>query len=136
MSPEVWSDVKPRLQAIATQHGVRVEWPNEALTGTDNIVATWVSIETGAESAGRIELGRDVWEEFGAVFIHVMVPAGSGIEDALALRKAFSVAFRGITPNTIGLNYRDQSFDPLGPSYGVYRHLSLTVRYEFTDILS
>jgi len=140
MSPEVWDDCIPRIQAVATQLGITVEMPNEDAGQRPSPPQTWIDIEVAAQTAGPIQIGYDAWREEGQIFIHLMVPIGQGLRPTLVQRKAFSTAFRGI--NTVtpeGLNYTDdQSMDPLGPGGddGVYRRLTLIVRYTFDDKLT
>jgi hypothetical protein len=137
MSPEVWADALPRIQATATGLGILVALPNEDFTGRPNPPAPWLDIEAAAESAQTLEMGGRIWEEEGSLFLHLMIPVGTGITAGLTMRKAFSVAFRAVSDAINGLYYRGgQAFDPLGPGSddGVYRRLSLIVRYSFQDI--
>src|SRR5690348_13637031 len=140
MSPAVWDDAIPRVLAAAATLGLHVEMPNEEVgerpRGSNFQPSPWLDIEVDAESAGSIEIGGAIWDEHGSIFLHVMIPIGTGMRDGLVMRKALSVAFRGITDATEGLIYRnDQSFDPLGPAGddGVYRRLTLIVRYHYQD---
>lgn len=135
MSPEVWKDVKTLITQEAARQNLTVEWPNEMLSRNSTATASWVAVEVAAESAEAYELGGAVWDERGTIWLHIMIPMGEGIDTALAQRKAFSVAFRLAQPIE-GLYYRDHAFDPLGQEDGVYRRLSLMVRYEFTDIVN
>ena len=140
MSPEVWDDCIPRIEAVAAQLGISMEMPNEAAGPRPTPPQTWIDVEVAAQTAGPIQIGYDAWREEGQIFIHLMVPIGQGLRPTLVQRKAFSVAFRGINTMTPeGLNYSDeQSMDPLGPGGddGVYRRLTLIVRYTFDDKLT
>lgn len=140
MSPEVFDDCMPRIQAVATQLGITLEMPNEIAGPRPSPPQPWVDVEVAAQSAGPMQIGYDAWNEEGQIFIHVMVPIGTGMRDALVQRKAFSTAFRGINVTTPdGLSYSDdQSMDPLGPGGddGVYRRLTLIVRYLWQDRLT
>ncbi len=134
MSPDVWKDAKAVIADTAAQLNIPVEWPNEMLARPSG-TATWLAVEGAAESAESYELGNTVWDEHGTIWLHIMIPIGLGIDIALAQRKAFSVAFR-VTSPTPGLYYRAHAFDPLGPDDGMYRRLSLLVRYEWTDLVN
>lgn len=133
MSPEVYQDVKLILTATATSLSLPMELPNEGFSPPEP-TNTWVSIDVGGDAAETIELGNLTWLENGAVWIHLMIPLGNGIEAALAQRKSFSVAFRATPPTVEGLHYRDQTFEPLGADDGVWRRLTLIVRYDYNDI--
>jgi hypothetical protein len=140
MSPEVWDDCIPRIEAVAEQLGIAVvELALEDPGPRPAPPKPWVDIEVAANTAGPMQIGYDLWVETGQIFIHLMVPRGSGMRPALVQRKAFSTAFRGINNTTIpGLIYSDdQSMDPMGPGTddGVYRRLTLIVRYKFEDRL-
>jgi hypothetical protein len=141
VSPEVWLDAKAVIDATLTGLAsnsppviIFPEYPNELFEPPEPI-QTWLSIDIGGDVAEPIELGGKTWEETGAIWLHLMLPIGDGIENGLTWRKAFSVAFRAAIPTVQGLYYRDQSFDPLGAEDGVWRRLSLIIRYEFNDIL-
>lgn len=142
MSPEVWDDAIPRIVAVAATLGLHVEMPNEDAGPRPSPPATWVDIAVAANTAGPMQIGYDAWEEHGQIFINLMVPVGAGLRDGLVQRKTFSTAFRGINYTgqiPVGLNYSDeQSMDPLGPSVddGVYRPLTLIVRYTWQDRLT
>ena len=138
MSPEVWDDCIPRIQAVATQLGISFEMPNEPPGPRPTPDQTWLDIEVASQSSAAIELGDDVWMENGQIFLHLMVPIGTGWRDALVKAKAFQVAFRGINTTTpAGLVYRDnQSSDPMAnKDDGMYRRLSVIVNYKFQDKL-
>lgn len=139
MSPVVWADCLPRILAAAATIGISVELPNEDAGPRPVPPAPWLDIEAAAETADPIELGAQIWEEHGSIFLHLMIPVGSGISDGLAMRKTFSTAFRAVSGAPLGLVYRNgQAFDPLGPGTddGVYRRLTLIVRYIYQDITS
>ena len=139
MSPEVWHDAIPRIQAVATQLGIPFAMPNEDAGPRPKPPAPWVQIEVAAAGAGPLQIGYDAWEEKGQIFVVLMVPIGGGLLPFLEMRMTFSYAFRGINTvvglTTPGLTYSDdQSFDPLDLSNkveGVYLRLPLIVRYLF-----
>jgi Bacteriophage related domain of unknown function len=136
VSPEVWDDALPRIQAAAASIALSVELPNEDAGPRPMPPAPWLDIEVAAQGAEPIEIGGKIWEERGQIFLHVMIPVGTGLRAGLVLRKTLSEAFRAVTDAPAGLVYRDgQDFDPLGPGTddGVYRRLSLVVRYIYQD---
>jgi hypothetical protein len=138
MSPIVWQDVLPRVQTAAAAIGLVVSLPNEDAGPRAIPPAPWLDIEVAAESAGAMEMGGRLWLERGSIFLHVMIPVGTGVLPGLTLRKALSVAFRNVQNAPAGLIYsrEGQAFDPMGPGTddGVYRRLTLIVRYDYQDI--
>jgi hypothetical protein len=141
MSPEVYLDARAVIEGALADLAnnsppviISPEWPNELFEPPEPL-QPWLSIDIGGDVAETIELGGRTWEETGAIWLHFMLPIGIGIEDGLTWRKAFSVAFRDAIPTVEGLYYRDHVFDPLGAEDGVWRRLSLIIRYEFNDIL-
>jgi hypothetical protein len=136
MSPAVWDDVLPRILAAAASLGLLVVLPNEDAGERPNPPAPWLDLEISANSSETIELGGAIWNEEGTIWLHVMVPVGTGIATGLALRKGLANAFRGVTDSVVGLVYRNEmAMDPAGPATddGVYRPLTLLIRYHFQD---
>jgi hypothetical protein len=130
-SPEVWADARARLEAGGLS--VPFAWPNEAFTNPEP-PAPWLLVEISGDLSAPLELGRDgVWQEDGAILVHVMVPTGTGVTDGLALRKAVANLFRGLPPGPV--TYHGATFDPGGPGddTGVYHRLSLSIRYRYQD---
>lgn len=137
MSPVVWNDALPRILAAAASVNLIVELPNEEAGPRPVPPQPWLDIEVAADAAMPLEMGGAIWEEHGQIFLHVMIPVGSGILDGLTIRKALSVAFRAVSGAPNGLVYRQgQAFDPMGPGTddGVYRRLSLIIRYDYQDV--
>jgi hypothetical protein len=138
MSPEVFDDFVPRVQAAATTLGIGVALPNEDASSIRPVPpAPWLDIEVSAQATTAIELGGTVWDEQGTIYLHLMIPVGVGMRDGLVMRKALATTFRGITDAAVGLAYRnDMAMDPMGPGTddGVYRRLSLLVRYHYQDM--
>ena len=133
MSPEVWGDARPRIEAAAAAQSLAVAWPNESFTAPQP-PAPWLDIEFNSAADTPIEIGATTWQEDGALWLHIMLPTGSGLDTALALKDALSVAFRNVTDAVTGLVYRGgQSTDPItdGTDDGVYVRLTLAVRYIF-----
>jgi hypothetical protein len=136
MSPAVWDDVLPRILAAAASLGLLVVLPNEDSGERPSPPVPWLDLEVSANSSETIELGGRIWNEEGTIWLHVMVPVGTGIATGLALRKGLANAFRGVTDSVVGLVYRNEmAMDPAGPATddGVYRPLTLLIRYHWQD---
>lgn len=137
-SPEVWADAQARVAAVATALGLTVNYPNaetqEPELGDDGVLPSFLAIEIEADGAAPYELGNSIWLEDGRLWVHVLIPTGSGITDGLAIRKAVANAFRA-TPNSGAILWDAFSFPPGGrdESSGNWFRLSLGISYRFTD---
>lgn len=133
-SPEVWADAKARITAVATTLALPVAWPNEPFDPPDPLGMHLVT-EISGDMAAPIEIGGTgaSWEETGTVWLHLMVPAGDGIDGALAARKTLANAFRGVTIN--GIAYTRATMDPSGPADddGNWTRVTLRVHYSYQD---
>lgn len=133
-SPEVWADARARLEAAAPGLGVAFAWPNEEFTLPADPSALWVAVEIAGDLAELVELGGGAWAETGSLYLHVMVPVGSGLTDGLMLRKRLALLFRGVAEPG-GPAWYDARMDLAGPpdDSGLYRPLSLAIAYRFQD---
>lgn len=137
MSPEVWGDAKPRIQAVADAQGLAVAYPNEGFSVPERTI--WLNVEFSSAADAPIEIGAQTWQEDGAIWLHIMLPNLTGIDDGLAVKDALSVAFRTAAPTLAGLVYRGnsgspgQTLDPLdqGTDDGMFMRLTMSVRYIF-----
>lgn len=134
-SPVVWEDAFARAQAAASPLGL-VVLDILAQDGSDH-VGPWVYFEMASALSDRLGMGELVDEETGQVWMHVMVPRGSGAPQALAMRKALSVAFRvPLTAMPRGLFYDGQTADPPdADDTGNWARFSLAVDYRYQDII-
>lgn len=138
MSPEVWGDVRPRIQAVADAQGFIVAWPNEK-PAPPNTALIWLLVEFSSAMDEPIEIGAQTWQEDGAIWLHIMLPRLTGIDAGLTIKDALSVAFRTAAPTLAGLVYRGnagspgQTLDPLdqGADDGMFMRLTMGVRYIF-----
>jgi Bacteriophage related domain of unknown function len=69
---------------------------------TDAPSTAWALVEMSATQYFQTSIGAQTqaanrWDEEGSFFIHVMVPAGSGVTDAFAYSYALADLFRGLT---------------------------------------
>jgi hypothetical protein len=142
VSPEVWANAAPLIAAAAAAMvpPLPIAWPNEDPGPRPSPPAPWLDIELQAQSTYAYELGGNIWRENGTIWLHVMIPVGSGMTQGLTIRKTLSVAFRQVQGDSglEGLYYDpDHSMDPaVGTDDGIYRRLSLLCRYHFEDKLN
>lgn len=131
-NPIVWADAKARIAAQAEQLGLAVEWPNE---GPPAAPGTYLRAEIHSSGAAQLDLDNTVWVERGYVAVDLMVPAGTGFDEANAARHALGVAFRrGIPPQ--GLRYLETGALPgeQGDDAGAWYRLTLTIAWSFQDL--
>lgn len=131
-APAVWQDAKARIQAITSQHSLSVEWPNE---GRPDGAGLYVRAEIHSSGAAQMDLDNTVWLEEGTVAVDLMVPSGTGFDQANAIRHEIGRAFRrGIPPE--GLVYLEQGALPgeQGDDAGNWYRLTLSVSWSFQDL--
>ena len=134
-TPAVFSDAWTRAQAVAEAQKLKLLDPaGQNITVPDG--PYWV-METAAGLADRAGAGEPVDLENGTIWLHLLVPKGTGTLEALELRKAMSVAFRQATNLPTGILYRGHMFDPPDLSQTGNRvRFSLGIDYEYQDILT
>lgn len=134
MSPAVWADARARITIAAASLSLPVAWPNETFK-TPEPPVPWLAVEASATTDDPIELTGGMWQEDGFVWLHVMIPAGTGIDAGLTLRKSLANAFRSVSDAPDGLIYRGANFDPSGPGTddGMYQRLTASIAYIFQD---
>jgi hypothetical protein len=131
-APAVWEDAKARIRAVAGQHNLPVELPNEGKTDGGGL---YVRAEIHSSGAAQLDLDNSVWIEEGMVAVDLMVPTGTGFDQANAIRHEFGRAFRrGIPPQ--GLVYLEQGSLPgeQGDDAGNWYRLTLSVSWSFQDL--
>lgn len=130
----MWGDARQRIQSVASWLGLPVSLPNE-LFDMPSSPTNWLQVTFSSDTAERIEMGANVWAEDGTIWLGLLIPVGSGIDDALAQLKEFSNAFRIQDTSVEGLFYRGHTVDASAPDDGVYARCTMAVRYWFTDIM-
>lgn len=132
-SPEVWDDALARVQALGAAQNVRVVEVGVP-DGSDD-TAMYLAIETTANSADRIEITGQVWEEEGQVWVHVTMPSSTSQRPGIVLRKAVADVFRFADGMPPGLVYLGWSAPPpdAGSTTGNWYRLSLAVDYRYQD---
>jgi hypothetical protein len=95
-SPVPWADARAKI--TAANLGVPIEWPNEDFQEPVSSPGLWISVETCSDSMEPIEVGANVWQESGTLYIHVMAPQGSGTMAARTLAKQIVTLFRSLPP--------------------------------------
>jgi len=132
-SPEVWTDAQVLIRDTAATLDIPVAWPNEVFDALPEPPAPFVAVELQGDGAEPYEMTGGVWREDGSLYLHVMVPTGSGITEGLRLRKALADGFRGLPPRAVV--YSSFGFDPgSNDEEGNWHRLTLRVFYHYQDI--
>lgn len=143
-SPAVWASAWAIATAAAQADGRQVLDP-AAQNKTVPDAPYWL-LETASSTSDRAGAGEPVNLEDGTVWLHLMVPRGTGSLAALTSRKAMSDAFRAVMRAAeterpanlpVGLYYHGHSFDPPNLDQDGNRvRFSLGIDYEYQDILT
>lgn len=138
-SPVPWADARARITAATATGqplaGLTVEWPNEAFTRPDP-PAPFLSVEMAGDGMGAIEMGgQGAWQERGQLFLHVLVPTGTGTTGVRAIAKALSDLFRNVSTEANALIYERQSIGMGEPEEddGPWWVMSVSVAWKYTD---
>lgn len=128
MSPEPWNDARARLEAAALGHPI--EWPNERFV-TPSPPRPWLSVQADGDVLEPIEIGPGAWEERGTLYVHVMVPAGTGSTTARQIAKDVANIYRGAAGYTV---YRRASIGAGVPDEnGLWFVTTVSIDWTYTD---
>lgn len=143
-SPAVWSSAWAIALAAAQADGRELLDPAAQKQSVPE--GPYWLMETASSTSDRAGAGEPVNLEDGTVWLHLMVPRGTGTLTALTSRKAMSDAFRAVMKEAettrpawlpVGLYYHGHSFDPPDLDQDGNRvRFSLGIDYEFQDILT
>lgn len=143
-SPAVWNSAWAIATAAAQADGLQLLDP-AAQNRTVPDGPYWL-METTSGTSDRAGAGDPINLEDGTIWLHLMVPRGTGSPTALAHRKAMSDAFRTTMKQAetsrpadlpVGLYYHGHSFDPPDLDQDGNRvRFSLGINYEYQDILT
>lgn len=128
MSPEPWNDARARLEAAALGHPI--EWPNERFV-TPSPPRPWLSVRGESYVLEPIELGHGAWEERGILYVHVMVPVGTGCAVSRQIGWDVAKIYRGAAGYTV---YRRVSLDDGVPDEnGLWFVTTVSIDWTYTD---
>ncbi|KUL94323.1 hypothetical protein DK26_15020 [Bosea sp. WAO] len=107
-----------------------IEFENEEFEQTAQ--QTWIAVEMSSSVYAQQSIGAEEqnrWDEVGTLWIHVMVPAGTGSSEARRLAKAVADLFRGARLMNDDLEFRDAAIGLGGrdEATGALWTLSVTV---------
>lgn len=100
-----FDDARTLLNAAAL--GVTIHWPNDftftepaPLDASDNAVL-WLAVDCTGQALDPVDIGANVWQEEGTLYVNVMAPAGTGSDDARTLAKNVANVFRNLGPRNV-----------------------------------
>lgn len=128
-----WLDAQNRL--IAADLGAPIAWENTDFTPPLN--GPWMAVAMTSHVLMPMDLGANVWQELGTLFVNVFVPVSTGTEAARVLAKNVCNVFRGIIGGpvvyeqaSIGMGERTD------PPDGMWWRLSVDVDFKYQDVTS
>lgn len=114
-----------------------LRYPNEAFTPPDG---PWVDFEIEGSLFGQQSIGEHVqadnrWDEEGRIWLHVMVPTGSGGARARGAAKRIAGLFRGKTLLSNQLEFLDASIGAGSPGdeNGAWFMISVSIDWRHWD---
>lgn len=134
-SPEVWQDVRARIELANLVPADHISWPNERFVTPDpnGESPLWIIVEAAANLAEPIELGGGVWQETGSVWIHAVAPSGAGVTGLRQLTKLAANAFRGLPPGPVTYTGADIGMGEAGDEDGNWYIVSVRIEYRYQD---
>lgn len=130
-----YADARSLLEAANLVPAANVAWQNEPFQEPAGDPAPpWLAVECVGHVLQPVELGGGVWQEEGTLYVHVMVPAGSGTDTARTLAKQVANVFRGLGPRQV--IYRGASIGNSAPTdpQGIWWGLTVTVEWVYQDV--
>lgn len=138
MSSDVpFQDARTLLTAANLIDGSLIEWPNEPFQEPSSDPARmWLSVECVGRVLDPIEVGGEVWQEEGTLYVHVLAPAGAGSDAARTLAKNVCNVFRGLPARNVV--YRGASIGHGVPTdrQGAWWMLTVAIDWIYQDITS
>jgi hypothetical protein len=132
-SPVVWADARARI--IAGFPGVLIAWPNEPLP-RDPGAEVWLSVQATSNRLHPIELGADVWQEEGTIYVDVHVMTNSGTDAARATAKQVADLFRAVAGSSIVYLESNLGNGSAADPDGIWWTMTVAVDYRYQDIAS
>lgn len=96
----------------------------------------FLSVEMAGESLAPVELGptHSVWEETGQLYVHVVVPSGTGSEDSRSMAKQIAELFRGLPPRDVVWRRAMIGLGATSDDDGSWWSLTVGIEYSYQDI--
>lgn len=140
-SPSAFAAFKGVLDTYAAGTGaLPVRYENDFVQNLlDENTPAWVYVEIYGDSYNQDTMGApgaNVWEETGAVYLHVMVPSGTGSADARAHANALLNLFREKPVSNIFMPEMSIGAGDPGRDFPNYFAITATIAWTRRDITS
>ncbi|MBB6011878.1 hypothetical protein HNR59_001223 [Aquamicrobium lusatiense] len=140
-SPSAFAAFKGVLDTYAAGTGaLPVRYENDFVQNLlDENTPAWVYVEIYGDSYNQDTMGApgaNVWEETGAVYLHVMVPSGTGSADARAHANTLLNLFREKPVNNIFMPEMSIGAGDPGRDFPNYFAITATIAWTRRDITS
>lgn len=142
LTDEVYDAIRAHLGdgiSVGAWQYAPIAYPNEAFSAPEP-PAPWVDFEITGTLYGQQSIGAHVqsenrWDEDGQIWLHVMVPVGTGGAAARGAAKTLANIFRGLTLLSGGLEFLDAQIglgEP-GDDNGNYFRISVSIDWRRMD---
>lgn len=140
-SPSAFAAFKGVLDTYAAGTGaLAVRYENDFVQNLlDENTPAWVYVEIYGDSYNQDTMGApgaNVWEETGAVYLHVMVPSGTGSEDARTHANTLLNLFREKPVSNIFMPEMSIGAGDPGRDFPNYFAITATIAWTRCDITS
>lgn len=134
MSPEPWNDAKALLLAANIVDPALIQWPNDPWQNPEPPVP-WLKVEAVGHMLEPVDIGADVWQEDGTLYVDVNVPSGSGDSDARVLAKQVANTYRGLGARGVSVSYTSASIGAgeVRPENGNWWTLTVSIDWRYQD---
>lgn len=134
-SSAVYAAVKGLLEASWATTPLAFENENFTRNGGPFVMLEISGTLYGQQSIGAGSGQANRWDEEGVIYLHIMVPTGTGAMDARNYAKSLANIFRGTTLLGDNLEFMDASIGmgDLADEEGIYWRITLTVDWRYIE---
>lgn len=130
-----FDDARTLLLAANLVSPSLIEWPNEPFQEPKgDPPSTWLSVEAQGHTLSPIEIGANVWQEEGTLFINVMTPAGRGTDAARQLAKSIANVYRGLPARNVVYKSASIGAGMLVEERGIWWMITVSIDWKYQDI--
>jgi hypothetical protein len=131
-----WTDFRDKIQAANVIAADRIAYPNVPFQNPEP-PGTFIVLEHTGNVLEPIELGPTaVWQEEGQGYVHILVPTGTGTDDARVLAKNVANVFRGLPAADIQYLGASIGSGQAADPDGMWWRITVTIDWRYQDILT
>lgn len=134
-SGAVFDAIKIYLQGAWTTTPLRFENENYQINGASFVDIQMTGTLYGQQSIGAHTIAANRWDEEGVLWLHVLVPVGTGAHDARTYAKQLADLFRGLLLLNDSLEFGDAFIGKgqAGVEDGAYFRVSVYINWRRVD---